>query len=114
MPELPLASLSLPGVVLDPTLKGELVSEPGVRDFLRLQYRFDLPYTDEINALAELPRDDSEPPIEPPAPPPLLTRPEFAAWWQALREGAAGHRRCRGCARDGRKRYRSRRSDRTV
>jgi hypothetical protein len=87
MPELGLASLSVPGLYFDPTLARTLVKNAKGPDFLRLQYRFDLPYTDEINAFAELPRDENkEPPAEPAPPPPPIVRREYAAFWQKLRE----------------------------
>ncbi|MBE9113532.1 hypothetical protein IQ273_29580, partial [Nodosilinea sp. LEGE 07298] len=57
--DLPLVSLSLPGLVLDPR-----AGETGLAaDFslnLPSQYRFDLPYTDEPNALAQLPEPSQD------------------------------------------------------
>jgi hypothetical protein len=54
LPDLPLVSLSLPGMVLYPFAPTGAGHDPGLG--LDLQYRFDLPYTDEPNALAQLPR----------------------------------------------------------
>jgi len=93
--DLPLAALSLPGLVLDPTPEGDPpATDPGTG--LPIQYRFDLPYTDELQALAQLPavtRDPAEPaplPGQPrPAPPRPLTREAFAAHWQRLAERAS-------------------------
>ncbi|NJR60056.1 MAG: LamG domain-containing protein [Cyanobacteria bacterium CRU_2_1] len=92
--DLPLVALSLPGVVLNPNA---IVSNTAVNPSLNLlttlpqEYRFDLPYTDEINALAQLPSDPPDPeevsPLptsEPPEPPKPLTRETFADFWQQL------------------------------
>lgn len=93
---LPLAALSLPGVVLDPKA-GVLDLEPTnqATTSLPIQYRFDLPYTDEINALAQLPkilRPANEvsplPDSPPPEPPKPLTRETFAEHWQRLSDRA--------------------------
>jgi hypothetical protein len=93
--DLPLVALSLPGVVLDPNLEGEgLPTDDGTQ--LPLQYRFDLPYSDEINALAQLPKIPRDPkqvsplPDEPvPQPPQPLTRETLATHWQKLSEQAS-------------------------
>ena len=93
--DLPLVSLSLPGLVLDPGAR-----ETGLAaDFslnLPTQYRFDLPYTDEPNALAQLPEppQDAEAvsplPTSPrPQPPRPLQRPTFIDQWQQLAEQAS-------------------------
>ncbi|WP_187329344.1 hypothetical protein [Halomicronema hongdechloris] len=78
--DLPLVSLSLPGLVLQPQA-----------ETLALEYRFDLPYTDEINALAQLPQEPPDPqqvsprPQDPPPQPPApLTRETLAPYWQEL------------------------------
>ncbi len=87
--DIPMVSLSIPGLIFDPKLG---LSEPAsYYQQLRVQYRLDLPYTDEINALAQLPkepkRDDEitplpdDPPIEPPLP---LDRSSFLEHWQRL------------------------------
>ena len=105
--DLPLVALSLPGLVLDPSLPepglgtDEATSGPGipgplVGTHLPLQYRFDLPYTDEVNALAQLPEIVPDPhtssPLPespPPEPPPPLTPKTFAGHWAGLSERAS-------------------------
>ncbi len=98
--DLPLTALSLPGLVLDPRANPDETGLPA--DLLPAQFRFDLPYTDEINALAQLPKAQEEKrltPAEPDAPDlqpeKPLTRETFAAHWQKMAEkanlaGAAG------------------------
>lgn len=90
--DLPLVALSLPGVVLDPRAAGaDAGTDAGLG--LPLQYRFDLPYTDEPNALAELPRpvppDAAAAPPEPPPGPPPLERETLAEHWTRLSERAS-------------------------
>ncbi len=82
--DLPLVSLSLPGAILAP----QAVVEHG---FLALQLRLDLPYLDEINALAQLPKIPQDPdtitplPIDEVLEPPLpLYRADYAEHWQSL------------------------------
>ena len=60
--DLPLVSLSIPGLILDPMLDPE-VDGLGINDGIHLpmQYRYDLPYTDEVNALAQLPKETGNP-----------------------------------------------------
>jgi len=53
--DLPLVSLSLPGLILDPNQEHSTAFMSFLPE-LFLQFRFDLPYTDEINALAQLPK----------------------------------------------------------
>ncbi|MBD2234619.1 LysM peptidoglycan-binding domain-containing protein [Phormidium tenue] len=53
--DLPLVSLSLPGLILDPN-REHSTAFTSLLPELFLQFRFDLPYTDEINALAQLPK----------------------------------------------------------
>ncbi|MBE9070849.1 hypothetical protein IQ260_29880, partial [Leptolyngbya cf. ectocarpi LEGE 11479] len=57
--DLPLVSLSLPGLALDPdhTPGTPSPDNPALETIAQLSqtYRFDLPYTDELNALADLP-----------------------------------------------------------
>jgi hypothetical protein len=107
MADLPLVALSLPGLVLDPSLPepglgtDEAISGPGIPGpmagtRLPLQYRFDLPYTDEVNALAQVPEivPDPEtssplPDSPPPEPPPPLTPEAFAGHWASLSERAS-------------------------
>ncbi|MEZ4747966.1 MAG: hypothetical protein R3C41_18015 [Calditrichia bacterium] len=92
--DLPLTALSLPGLHLDPR---ENPDETGLADeFLPAQFRFDMPYTDEINALAQLPKSQDEqsadadnpdaPVLQPQTP---LTRETFADFWQELTEKAS-------------------------
>ncbi|MBE7384756.1 MAG: hypothetical protein F6J95_025495 [Leptolyngbya sp. SIO1E4] len=94
--DLPLAALSLPGVILDPL--ADLQSLGLAPDPLGLtpNYRFDLPYTDEINAFAQLPSPEVDPnavsPVPdspPPEPPQPLTRETFSEHWQTLSELAS-------------------------
>ncbi|HAJ62161.1 MAG TPA: hypothetical protein DCP31_25395, partial [Cyanobacteria bacterium UBA8543] len=95
--DLPLVSLSIPGVVLDPKANAATTGlTPDEATQLPVQYRFDLPYTDEINALAQLPkipRNPDEvsplPDSPPPEPPKPLTRETFAEHWQHLSELAS-------------------------
>ncbi|MBD1865215.1 MULTISPECIES: LamG domain-containing protein [Trichocoleus] len=93
--DLPLVALSIPGVVLDPNLSGEGLPTDNSTQ-LPLQYRFDLPYSDEINALARPPKIPRDPkqvsplPDDPqPQPPKPLTRETLAAHWQQLSEQAS-------------------------
>lgn len=90
--DLPLVALSIPGVVLSP-LNGNANLNTGLP--LGLSYRFDLPYTDEFNALAQLPKIPRDPntvsPLPdspPPSPPQPLTRYTLASYWQRLNEQA--------------------------
>ncbi|CAN0540980.1 unnamed protein product, partial [Laminaria digitata] len=82
--DLPLAALSLHGLVLDakeaPGLFEGGTSGDGGIDQLNPQLRFDLPYTDQVNALAQLPPEPKTadevsplPESEPPKPPEPLT-----------------------------------------
>ncbi|TDD58762.1 LamG domain-containing protein [Kribbella antibiotica] len=92
--DLPLAALSVPGLVLDP--RPESVSPQNDAGLgLPIQYRYDLPYTDEVQALAQLPRIPKDPressPLPDtaaPEPPRPLTRADYAAHWQQLAERA--------------------------
>ncbi|NER85034.1 MAG: hypothetical protein F6K42_37105, partial [Leptolyngbya sp. SIO1D8] len=94
--DLPLASLSLPGVILDPLADLQPLGIEGDPVGLTPNYRFDLPYTDEINAFAQLPRPKVDPeavsPVPtspPPASPQPLTRDTFSDHWQTLSELAS-------------------------
>ncbi|MEM7309235.1 MAG: hypothetical protein AAF682_21300 [Planctomycetota bacterium] len=85
--DLPLAALSLPGLTLaTDESPSPLAPAPGFP--LPLQYRHDLPYADEIQALAQLPKpaDDEEEgeaaPDATPAQP--LTRETFPLHWHEL------------------------------
>lgn len=95
--DLPIAALSLPGLVLDPNVSVEKTGlDPDQATKLPMQYRFDLPYTDEINALAQLPKtprkteEVSPLPDSPrPEPPKPLVRETFVEHWQRLSERAS-------------------------
>jgi hypothetical protein len=80
-----MACLSLPGLVFDPA-----ASAIGAAGFLPAQYKYGLPYTDELNALAQLPKAASPPdPDIPPEPPVLpLDRESYAEHWRTLAERA--------------------------
>lgn len=88
--DLPVAALSLPGLELNPDAgaNGSGLTA-GTQPPLPAQYRFDLPYLDQVHALSQLPRPanrtegESEPPPEP------LTRETLVDYWQALAERAA-------------------------
>ena len=90
--DLPLVALSLPGVVLDPGLAATALGRDAATD-LPLQYRFDLPYSDEVNALAQPPQ--TEPDDEAPSPagtgaePPPLRRGTMEQHWTTLSERAS-------------------------
>lgn len=91
--DLPLVSLSLPGLLFDPSATTVANGLPG--GLLPMQYRFDLPYTDQVNALAvipKVPRNRAEvsplPDERPPEPPQPLTRATFADHWRQLAERA--------------------------
>lgn len=88
-----LASLGVPGLVHDPGSEDGLASDPD--KFLPLQYLYGLPYTDEPNALAQLPKQEKpnhlktptqDVTIEKPVLP--LTREAFAPFWKELSEKA--------------------------
>ncbi|MFC4049993.1 LamG-like jellyroll fold domain-containing protein [Actinomadura syzygii] len=92
--DLPLVALSLPGLVLDPRPDGD----PPQNDLalgLPVQYRYDLPYTDEVQALAQLPKIPKDPrestPLPDtarPEPPRPLSRADYADHWRRLAERA--------------------------
>ncbi len=98
--DLPLIALSLPGLVLDARaseglLDGAVTGDGGI-DELNPQLRYDLPYTDQVNALAQLPPEPKAPdevsPLPdstPPAPPAPLTRETFATHWLRMSELAS-------------------------
>lgn len=92
--DLPLVSLSLPGLLYDPRRGVQLSNEgSGIHpvEKLLVQYRYDLPYTDELNALASLPEtptdsaarqnDDTAAEVEELQP---LTPGTFFTYWQQL------------------------------
>lgn len=57
-PVLPLASLSVPGLCIQPGAATDLPEESGLG--LRVQYEFGLPYLDQLNAFSQLPKDEDE------------------------------------------------------
>lgn len=94
LPDLPMAALSLPGLVLSPSPYTAGSGLPP--DWLPLQYRYDLPYADEVQALARLPRVVQRrgevsplPDDPPPATPRPLLRADYAAHWDGLSEQAS-------------------------
>ena len=94
--DLPLVSLSLPGLVLSPSPTFPNAGLGVNTRSLYRQYRFDLPYTDEINALAQLPKEPRNPdvvsplPDSPkPEPPKPLTRESLSEHWRQLSERAS-------------------------
>jgi hypothetical protein len=97
--DVPLVSLSLPGLELDPNPGSPAFGLlPASDDVLQLvaQLRFDLPYLDQLYALAQLPKPARSPaatsplpdaaPLEPPVP---LRRETFAEYWRTLAEKAS-------------------------
>lgn len=91
--DLPIVSLSIPGLILDPDTTDEATGLkdhlPALEDRLNLplQYRYDLPYTDEVNSLAKLP----EVPRDPDASSPLPDSPPLEAPKPLQRETLAKH-----------------------
>jgi hypothetical protein len=94
-PDLPLVSLSLPGLLLMSLPTGNQTdNQTGSQ--LMPQYRFDLPYTDEINAFAQIPQPPQRPeavsPLPaspPPQPPQPLVRDSYRDYWQRLSNRAS-------------------------
>lgn len=93
--DLPLAALSLPGLVLDPRAAGRTGLAADAATNLPQQYRHDLPYADEPHALAQLPKVPRKPadaslaaapPAEPAGP---LTREQLAGHFRRLSERAS-------------------------
>lgn len=96
-PDLPMAALTLPGLTFDPDTQ---LPNSGLVDpqqtLLPARYRFDLPYTDQLNALAQVPKEPRDPnevsPL-PDSPPPQLAKPldrsTLDAHWQRLSEQAS-------------------------
>jgi hypothetical protein len=94
--DLPLSSLSLPGLVLDPKASTKTALPADAGTGLPQQYRHDLPYVDEVHALAQLPKiprrpDEVSPaPDSPlPAPPQPLSRETLGDHWHRLSERAS-------------------------
>jgi len=92
--DLPLAALSVPGLDVDQAQADGLV--PVASGWPGGGYRFDLPYTDEVHALAELPKTPRNPrevsplPNEPPPTPPQPLDPTtYADHWRRLAELAS-------------------------
>lgn len=86
-----LAALSVPGLVFDANTDATLTSSAS--GFLPAQYKFGLPATDELNALAQLPKENKldkaanrEVPAEPPRLP--LVREAYRQHWSVLSEKA--------------------------
>lgn len=73
--DLPLAALSLPGLVLDPRAAGRTGLPADAGTSLPQQYRHDLPYADEPHALAQLPKVPRAPTSATPAAPAAATEP---------------------------------------
>ncbi|MFM7425139.1 MAG: hypothetical protein ACKO7W_09145, partial [Elainella sp.] len=93
-PDLPLVALSLPGLLRLPAQTNGQTN--GQTQGLAWQYRFDLPYTDEINAFAQLPKLPQPPEVSsplpqspPPEPPPPLIRDTYSDYWQRLSQQAS-------------------------
>ncbi len=93
--DLSLVALSMPGIVLDPSPGTNASGLPDRLMQLALQYRFDLPYMDELNALAQLPEAKPTDQIVSPFPDAPreeqagpLNREDFAAHWKQLAERA--------------------------
>jgi outer membrane protein OmpA-like peptidoglycan-associated protein len=87
-----LASLSVPGLVFDTKSPQQLLSKR--TDFTGAQLLYSLPYTEEINALAQLPKEEKQEnnnqPEEAIDKPVLIPRREsYAEHWQQLAEKAA-------------------------
>jgi hypothetical protein len=94
--DLPLAALSLPGLVLDPKAAGRTGLAEDGPTHLPQQYRHDLPYLDEAHALAQLPKVPRNPhevspvPTSPrPEPPKPLTRELLTDHFRRLSERAS-------------------------
>ncbi len=90
--DLPLVALSLPGLILDPYIGAEITGI-GADSILKLalQMRYDLPYSDQLNALAELPKEERDPDLanpaldsEPEGQPEPLFRAQYAEYWHSL------------------------------
>ncbi|HRC55359.1 MAG TPA: hypothetical protein PKU97_05505, partial [Kofleriaceae bacterium] len=93
--DLPLAALSLPGLVLDPHAVGRTGLGADTDTNLPQQYRHDLPYVDEPHALAQLPKVRSSAdgsaatPALAAAPAGPLTRDQLAGHFRDLSERAS-------------------------
>lgn len=94
-PDLSLAALSVPGLYFDPNLALPATGL-AVEGWLPVRYRYDLPYTDQLNALAQLPKEPRDPnevsPLPASTPPKAaapLQRHTLADHWQRLSEQAS-------------------------
>lgn len=95
--DLSLAALSLPGLYFDPDTTLPLTGlEAVAQGWLPARYRYDLPYTDQLNALAQLPKEPRDPdqvsplPDSPaPRPPAPIQRHTLTDHWQRLSEQAS-------------------------
>ena len=90
---LPLASLGLPGLTFDPSELPGLIAQNANLAFLNAQYRYGLPYLDEVHALSTPPREDPQsgdttdnlpPSTTDNLPPPVLLRENYADHWSRL------------------------------
>jgi hypothetical protein len=87
-----LVSLCHPGLVFDPMAQWKAGVFANVTDladqFLPAQYRHDLPFLDEVNALATLPKNGDAPAAgdSPSIEPPPLRPEDYAAYWEHLSE----------------------------
>jgi hypothetical protein len=84
--DLPLASLTVPGMYEHPAAPALPFATQVPEPFLPLGYRFDLPYTDQVNALAEVPKTENGDGVSVPATatPAPLQREDFGIHWQRL------------------------------
>jgi hypothetical protein len=94
--DLPAAALSLPGLVLDPRAAGRTGLPADASTGLPQQFRHDLPYADEVHALAQLPKIPRKPgevsialPATRPEPPRPLSRDTLEEHFQRLSERAS-------------------------
>ncbi|MAT42823.1 MAG: hypothetical protein CL609_10805 [Anaerolineaceae bacterium] len=88
--DLPIAFLSMPGLILDPNTPNWF-ADSDLTESLKLQWRYDVPTTDELNALAQLAKQKQDGEHVSPYPddlPPEKLAPlmpgRFADHWQAL------------------------------
>lgn len=88
-----LAALGIPGLIFDPKDKIDLFQGDSI--FLPAQLCYSLPYTDEINALAQLPKAEESRQIAslaqdapPEKPAPALRREDYFKHWRELGEKA--------------------------
>jgi|GEM_PF-976606 len=89
--DLPMAVLSLPGLLFDPNATLGADQTNSTQRLLNMQFRLDLPYLDEVFAMAQLPRNPQNtqdisplPDSPPPQPPKPLQRADYGAYWSEL------------------------------